>query len=195
MAIEIGKECEQCGQTFWYVKIGKKPRRWCSPKCRRLHWMERNPEKDHASKKKWADEHRAQINERTLAHYHTNKDRDRDLRKDRVRQTRLKTPWVRVIMAIRARSKKKGIPFNLTYEWGAARWTGCCELTGIEFQIGVKRGTPLTFSASVDRIEPKLGYVQSNCRFILHAINAFRGEQTDQEMLSLAVKLVEAMNA
>lgn len=46
---------------------------------------------------------------------------------------------------------------------------------------------------SIDRIDPKVGYLTSNCRIILHAVNALKGEGTDADILLVANAIVEAL--
>jgi len=83
----------------------------------------------------------------------------------------------------------KGLPFDLTLEWAREKYTGRCELTELEFkpQIGVQ----CPFSPSIDRIVPELGYVQSNCRFVLSALNSLKQNGTDEDLLLIARALVE----
>jgi hypothetical protein len=99
--------------------------------------------------------------------------------------------WKIAFKAAKQRALKKKIEFGLTKEWALVRWTGRCELTGIEFVRSVgKGGGPGIYSCSLDRIDHALGYVESNCRFVLASVNAFRGSGSDDEMLAIAKKLI-----
>lgn len=93
------------------------------------------------------------------------------------------------------RSKEKSVPFDLDDAWARARWTGKCELTGLEFSSPEKRkGNKLrNFSPSIDRIVGELGYVKNNCRFVLWAVNSFKRDSSDADMYRMAVALVENM--
>ena len=93
-----------------------------------------------------------------------------------------------LIRSARARSVQRGRDFDLTIEWGRARWTGKCELTGIEFDWSLGRGS--LWSPSIDRVIPALGYVQTNCRFVLQAVNQFKGAGSDEEMMRIAAALI-----
>jgi len=115
---------------------------------------------------------------------------DNGRRKVQYQQRRLEEPWKPLLDGVRRRAEKRGMPFDLTAEWALARWTGRCELSNIPFAIGMPGGTPFTFHPSIDKIEPKLGYVQSNCRFILWSLNAFKGSTTDEDMYSIAEALL-----
>ncbi len=98
-------------------------------------------------------------------------------------------PWRKMVTAAKGRAKKKSLPFDLTFEWGKDRWTGFCELTGLPFAS--RREAPVgAFSPSIDRIDPALGYIQSNCRFVLHGINALKSDGTDEAMYFLAESLL-----
>ncbi len=104
-------------------------------------------------------------------------------------EQRLVKPWQKLLQGSRARARAKGLPFDLTAEWMKARYTGRCEITGIEFVPATGRG-PRAFSPSIDRIVPSKGYTMDNCRFIVFAVNAIRGTMTDGEMFELAARLV-----
>jgi len=107
----------------------------------------------------------------------------------RYHATRLWIPWLNAFRGSKQRAKKRNTPFTLTKEWCEARWTGCCELTGIKFILSTKR-SPFLFSPSLDQIIPGLGYTPENSRFVLHAINALKGEGTDEQMFEIANALI-----
>lgn len=107
----------------------------------------------------------------------------------RQKEQNWRKPWIKMITAAKGRSAKRGLPFDLTYEWGEKRWTGFCELTGIPF--GARRNAPSSiFSASIDKIIPSKGYVQDNCRFVLFGINNLKHDGTDEEMYYVAKSLI-----
>lgn len=94
----------------------------------------------------------------------------------------------KLMRAAKTRSNKLGIPFDLDRQWVADRWTGKCELTGIEFDLTANERSPI--SPSIDKINPELGYTKSNCRFILWSLNAFKGTMDDDLMYRIATELV-----
>jgi hypothetical protein len=88
-------------------------------------------------------------------------------------------------------------PFDLTKEWlreqlDKQEWK--CALTGIPFRAlkvaGEKRSGYRWDSVSLDRVDPRLGYVQSNVRFILNVINLFKNDGDDKRMYMLAEALL-----
>lgn len=108
-------------------------------------------------------------------------------RKEQIRQARINSPWKEPIIAAKSRAKKKGVPCDLTEAWAQKRWTGFCELTGLPFSVISKRTN--MFSPSLDRRIPTLGYLQSNCRFILQAVNMLKSDGTDENMFKIVSAL------
>lgn len=114
---------------------------------------------------------------------------------NRKRRQRLRAlyPWLPAIESAKQRAKQKGVGFDLTAAWAKQVWTGRCALTGLPFSntSGLGPG-PKRLAPSIDRINAKKGYTQSNCRFVLLAINSFKHDGTDAQMLALAKALCEA---
>jgi hypothetical protein len=98
--------------------------------------------------------------------------------------------WYLMLAKAKLRCKKSGHEFALTSDWAIAKWTGRCELTGIEFDH--RKGVTTMRSPSLDRIDSSIGYVESNCRFILWGLNRFKGADTDADMRAIAHALLES---
>jgi hypothetical protein len=96
--------------------------------------------------------------------------------------------WLYLLRKALERARKRNIPFDLTHAWAFDRWTGKCELTGIPFIRGEEGFSP--YSGSIDRIDSNKGYTTDNCRFILMALNVFKGRMNDDEMKSIAASLL-----
>lgn len=117
---------------------------------------------------------------------------------DRKRYARLKheyydnEPWRALVNAARTRAKNKNLEFDLDNEWGERVWTGRCAITGIEFVPSFNGGGPNPRSPSIDRIVNTAGYVKSNCRFVLHGVNALKANSTDEEMVTIARAIAAA---
>lgn len=80
----------------------------------------------------------------------------------------------------RARSFKKGIPFNLEQE--DLKLPDVCPVLGIELSWGDKitESTP-----SLDRLKPELGYVKGNCVIISMRANRLKNDATEEELESI----------
>lgn len=126
--------------------------------------------------KHWRDENREHLRERSLL-YH--------------RQTRANTPWKHILRSRFRDALKRNIPFELTPQWAAARWTGRCELTGIPFDL--TRNVVGFYSPSIDKIDPGKGYLPDNSRFILSSVNSFKGAATDFDMINAAKALISLL--
>lgn len=86
-------------------------------------------------------------------------------------------PYLRLVSAAARRAKLNGVECTINVAWAREKWTGKCELTGIDFVSG-KRGIS-QFSPSIDRINPAIGYTPENCRFILARVNFLKGTDSD----------------
>jgi len=97
------------------------------------------------------------------------------------------------------RAKAQHLPYTLTEKWAITTWTGACAVTGLTFVFKPRgkrkwdKGTSL-YSASIDRISPKKGYTQKNCRFVLTSINWFKNHGSDADILRIATALVQKAN-
>ena len=142
----------------------------------------------------WADPEAARLKGRTYGKQWREQNPEKEKEASvRERQAALDTaPWAKLLMSAKHRAKKKGVPFGLTAEWARERWTGKCELTGIAFLLKIWDSPgPRMFAPSIDRKLPALGYMPDNCRFTLWAVNAFKSEGTDADMLLIAHALIE----
>ncbi len=207
--------CEQCQQLF---QPKKKNHRFCHSKCYSKYDMLVHGEERRKRHRQWqlANKARTNANQRK---YNARKSAGLPLRsckrcgvdiprhgiqkfcsiscRDLTRSLRRMNgqPWFPLLAGAKQRAAKRKQPFDLTKEWASARWTGRCELTNIEFRgiearVGNKR---FAMSPSIDKIDPKKGYTQDNCRFIVFAVNWFKGEGSDEDMLFIARELVKNM--
>lgn len=91
----------------------------------------------------------------------------------------------------KARALAKGLEFSLTREWIQDRLIlGCCELTGLPFSWGTRRGDGQmngAFSPSIDRRDITKGYTPENCRVVVWALNCALG-QWGEEVFAVVAK-------
>ncbi len=116
-----------------------------------------------------------------------------DKRNVEYRNARKRRPWKAALANARNRSAKKKLEFDLTLEWCEQNWTGFCAVTKLPFEFGTQTHFP--FAVSIDRIDSSLGYLQTNCRFVLFAVNSFKGIGTDAQMLAIAQAIVDQNRA
>lgn len=208
--------CCQCGLPF---VAARKTRRFCSRKCKEKASAQQ-PERKAKSVLRhavWAVDKQDHLRDYRSSRYQSNRDeilakqreyvmslppsllKDRrkmstakfePKRRAKYQKTRQTTPWLNALKGAKARAKKLGLPFDLTSAWCVERWTGRCEVTNIPFFMSTQR-CPYLFSPSLDRIVANNGYVVSNCRFVLHAVNALKGAGTDCDMLLIATAIVD----
>lgn len=84
----------------------------------------------------------------------------------------------------RARAKKLGIPFNLTLE--DVKHPEVCPILGITLKRNTGGNRPLGNSPSIDKINPKLGYVKGNVQVISQRANIMKNDATVEELQRFA---------
>ena len=90
-----------------------------------------------------------------------------------------------LVKSAKERAKKRGLSFDLNKhidEIQAIIDSGKCQMTGVEFYIGEGRffNTP-----SIDRINPKDGYIFSNIRIICWGMNAALGDWGEEKLMQM----------
>lgn len=185
-------------QIPWSEKPGRaaanaraKDRYWQDPEVARAKmrkWRERNPRAHEIIVKRAKVKNAAAIKQQSAEWRERNREHLRVRSSALYYETREKTPWKDIVRSAFRRALAKDLPFDLTADWAKARWTGCCEITGIPFVL--TNTTSGFYSPSIDRIEASKGYTQDNCRFALFSVNSFKGPGTDEDMLSVAKAIV-----
>lgn len=148
--------------------------------------------------KDWYSQNRERILDRQRKSYAANKkekldkcQKYREEHKEQIKgyqkkyhsKARIARPWHKRILEAKYRSARKGLEFNLSDEWAESNYTGKCAITGMAF---VMASTANPWSLSIDRIDPRLGYTEDNCRFVLMCVNAFKNTMTDKQMKTVA---------
>lgn len=123
----------------------------------------------------------------------TEAERKKLAQKRAMNKWRAKHPLIALLAAIKHRALTNDMSFDLTLKWADTRWTGRCELTGLEFVRPARRAG--MFAPSIDRIDNTKGYTQDNCRIVLWAVNRFKNNDTDETMLTIARALVAKADA
>jgi hypothetical protein len=93
----------------------------------------------------------------------------------------------------RDRARNAGLSFDLDRDWlGQKLDTGVCELSGLPIQRispGQYRTHP--YAPSIDRVEPALGYIKTNCRLVCFAVNRARSDFGDEVLFTIANGIVK----
>lgn len=176
------KTCAVCTAEFL---TGYGWQRTCSKACWwKLHYQENAEDLREKAKRTRA---------KTASSYRK-RDREtwRKMREERGKSTayaKARCPWLPLLTGARHRAAKQNLAFDLTREWCDENWTGSCSLTKIKFELNAEGRNP--YSPSLDKIDPAKGYTQTNCRFVLWGINAFKYTGTDAQMYRAAKALIE----
>jgi hypothetical protein len=210
--------CDWCQADFSKRRFDQK---FCSRQCsqkgkKAIPWLERhdraqqnatrnaryyaNLEESKRKQTEWRQANPDRVREIARAEYQRNREthlarcrayREKNTpdRNAEYQRAKKKRPWLKALTNARHRSLKKGLAFDLTREWCEQNWTGLCAVSGLPFSFGTQLHFP--FSPSIDRIKSDLGYTADNCRFVLFAINSFKGTGTDEDMLKIAQATIQ----
>jgi len=97
---------------------------------------------------------------------------------------RLRSAW----HAAKLRAKKRGLEFDLKLaDLGEPTH---CAASGVEFDLTASFRSGNIFVPSLDRIDPKLGYVRGNVRVVCHGYNLAKHTGTDANVVILARAIV-----
>ncbi len=151
--------------------------------CRK--WRALNPEKVKAAQKK-IDDKRKDCPKRKASRRLQYKKRETST------SGRAYTLW----RTSKYRAKKNGIKYDLDRDWFEQKLIiGRCEVSGVKFDMKQTEGryhNPR--SPSIDKINPKKGYVKSNCQVVLHAVNQAKGVMTMKEFKEMTKLIWEGLN-
>ena len=86
----------------------------------------------------------------------------------------------RIWCSVKKRAKLKGIDFNITV-LDIPEIPQICPVLGIKI-IENTKSSPLDSSPSLDRINPKLGYIKGNIRIISNRANRIKSDATIREI-------------
>jgi hypothetical protein len=126
------------------------------------------------------DNHREENNTWSLQNYHMHK--------------HMPEYWARrTAAAIRRRSRKNNIPFNLVSDdlLNAIPISGLCPILGLKLTFGGKKMSPS--GASVDRFVPSLGYIRGNFSIISWRANLLKRDVIDPTELEKVAAYIRAI--
>lgn len=93
-------------------------------------------------------------------------------------------PVAKRLHTLRERSRKRGVPFDLDYEYLNNLITADCPVFKVPIKFNV--GRACRWSISIDRIKPELGYVKGNIVVMSKLANAMKQDASPQELLAFA---------
>lgn len=182
MAISTVKlECKNCGKQFEKMKSEYNRRInkginnfYCSLECVGLADFKNNPDKFKPFK---------EINAKRIKKYCGS-------RKDQY------SPFKYHSNKARSRSKARGEVTNVTSEYLKELWEkqdGICPYTNMKMDLS-KTSTDKDIKknpvkASLDRIDPKIGYFQGNVEFVCYCVNVMKNDFTKQEIIDFISKI------
>ena len=141
--------------------------------------------------------YKQRIKDYRAAYYVANREKWVDYSKSWAQKQR-QTPerYARMMLTwTRTRARRKGIEFDLTSQFlTELLLAGHCAVTGLPFDVersgdGKKGMKP--FAPSVDRIDPKLGYVKSNVRIVCYIYNCAKSEFHDEDVMTMASAMLK----
>lgn len=91
-------------------------------------------------------------------------------------------------------AKKKGIDFKISYDYALSLVTDKCPILGLELSWCKQSKTVTENSPSLDRIIPKLGYVEGNVVWVSTRANRIKNDGTQEEHEKIA-KFMERHSA
>lgn len=114
--------------------------------------------------------------------------------KERLKRYGKKQVIANYVDRIKSRAKEKNLPCTFTREMFLKLWKqqkGRCAYTGRPMLLGINTKTKMfSDSASVDRINPKKGYVDGNVCLCAHWVNSAKGQHTLRMLLRRARDLI-----
>ena len=110
------------------------------------------------------------------------------------RRTKPESRASQLLASVRSRAVKYGIKFELLFDdVYSALAIGKCQKTGMKFDLAPHPNYRVhPFAPSIDRINPKKGYVKGNVQIVIWAYNAARNQWGDDVLLTLARAIVDA---
>lgn len=94
------------------------------------------------------------------------------------------------------RARHRGKEFNVSLEYLSSVWDkqeGKCAYTGIKLVHQVANTHGSIYTASIDRIDSSIGYVEGNIQFVTTHVNFMKSTLTHDEMV-LLIKEVRSNN-
>lgn len=89
----------------------------------------------------------------------------------------------KLLLAAQRRAKRDGLPCTITRDDIVI--PECCPVLRVKLVAGNRKG-PRPDAPSLDRIDPKLGYIPGNVQVISHMANSMKRDATAEQLISFA---------
>ena len=150
--------------------------------------------------KSYYELNKERLKEKARQYYYDNKekvledvkkyrDSNRELIREKGREYYRRKPENRMLNRAKARAKKYGLDFNL--DESDIIIPEFCPLLGVPLSVAEGRRAVKDNSASLDRIDPKLGYVKGNVWVISHKANTIKSNATVFELIMFTNNLLK----
>jgi hypothetical protein len=93
-----------------------------------------------------------------------------------------------IISGARSRAKTKGIEFTITVQ--DLEWPEICPVLGIKLNYFAKM-TERPFAPSLDRLDPKQGYIKGNVFVISNRANTIKNDASIEDLKNVLVYMIE----
>ena len=98
--------------------------------------------------------------------------------------------WIsRPVTYAKSRAREAGVAFDLDKEYLLSIWTGVCPVFGCDLSFNNPGRTNPPNQASLDRIQPHLGYVKGNVVFLSYRANCIKSNASAAELRLVAAWL------
>jgi len=106
----------------------------------------------------------------------------------RMRERYILNPIPQMLSNSKIRAKKKDLPHNIKSKDMEKIWpkNNKCPVLGNNFDMGYKKGRSKNYAPSLDRIEPKKGYVKDNIIIVSDIVNRMKQDATLDDLKKIS---------
>lgn len=90
-------------------------------------------------------------------------------------------PFHYAFRRLRMRAKQNGLLFDLDEQYLIDIWTGVCAIFGTPLQLPYSTERQVPDKATIDKIDPALGYVRGNVQWVSNRANTIKSFGTIEE--------------
>lgn len=143
---------------------------------------ERKKSEIRLKQKEYADLNREQLREQSRLHRAANKERLNREAKGRYHREKVAKSKERLLAGAKGRAKERGIDFTITVD--SLSWPDVCPVLGFTLSYNGQSANRES-RASLDRLDPSMGYTAENTRVISSRANRIKSDATLTELEAL----------